>query len=608
MATLFLAWVSLSVVMAADWKDVTSAFIQNPDFDQNSSKGWTWTSDAGSQTVRVECMEFWNGTFDIWQELSDLPQGRYRLSVQSYYRPGNNDECYNNYVNNNYEGEMTACLYAGDNQLTLVSPYSYEFPDWVDGCWSIGGNWWGGGVVHYFPNTMESAAVAFANGAYQNVMEFDAEGDIRIGLRNEVYRNGNWCIFDHFKLEYSGAIVMVQSISLSMAKSEIVVGESVQCTATVLPANALNKKLTWESSDESVVRVDNQGLVTGLSEGEAEIIVRATDGSDQFASIGVKVKRNEVTASQLVINEIMASNVDEYVSPAFNFDGWMELYNPTDKSATLAGLYLSDESTNLLKWRMPVSVGALPAKGYKLVWFDSNDLAPQNAPFQLDVDGGTIYISSSDGKLLASQSYPSSMERVSYARKTDGGNEWGLTGNPTPGAPNAKSTFASQQLAAPVVDQPSQLFSGAISVNVTIPAGSTLRYTTDGSLPTLSNGFSSTRGQFNVNETRIYRFRLFANGMLPSRVTTRSYIAHDRDYSLPVVSVVGDWNHLYGDSLGVLVMGVNGRPGNGQSSPCNWNMNWERPVNFSYLDANGTMVLNQDVNLEMCGGWSRAWA
>ena len=36
-------------------------------------------------------------------------------------------------------------------------------------------------------------------------------------------------------------------------------------------------------------------------------------------------------------------------------------------------------------------------------------------------------------------------------------------------------------------------------------------------------------------------------------------------------------------------------------------MDWERPVNFSYLDSNGKMVFNQDVNLEMCGGWSRAW-
>ena len=30
-------------------------------------------------------------------------------------------------------------------------------------------------------------------------------------------------------------------------------------------------------------------------------------------------------------------------------------------------------------------------------------------------------------------------------------------------------------------------------------------------------------------------------------------------------------------------------------------------MNFSYLTAGGKMAINQDVNLEMCGGWSRAW-
>ena len=71
------------------------------------------------------------------------------------------------------------------------------------------------------------------------------------------------------------------------------------------------------------------------------------------------------------------------------------------------------------------------------------------------------------------------------------------------------------------------------------------------------------------------------------------------NYTLPVVSVVCDWDFLYSSEIGVMTTGPNGRPGNGQSQKCNWNMDWERPVNFSYLTADGEMVLNQDVNLEM---------
>jgi hypothetical protein len=252
-------------------------------------------------------------------------------------------------------------------------------------------------------------------------------------------------------------------------------------------------------------------------------------------------------------------------------------------------------------------MGVIPAHGYRLVWFDSGTLNRKNTSFKLDVDGGTIYISDAKGNLLVKQDYPASLERVSYARTTDGGSEWATTSNPTPQASNNTSTFALSQLAAPVVNQPSQLFAGMLSVNVEVPAGCTLRYTMDGTLPTLTNGETSRTGQFLVSYTSTYRFRLFADDYLASPVTSRSYIYEDMDFMLPIVSVISDPKFLYDDSIGVYVKGVNGRPGNGQSTKCNWNMDWERPVNFSYITPEGGMVLNQDVNLEMCGGWSRAW-
>lgn len=34
-------------------------------------------------------------------------------------------------------------------------------------------------------------------------------------------------------------------------------------------------------------------------------------------------------AQTLVINEVMTANVDMFLSPSTNFDGWIELYNPT---------------------------------------------------------------------------------------------------------------------------------------------------------------------------------------------------------------------------------------------------------------------------------------
>lgn len=590
---------------AKGWVDVTSQYITNPGFDGNSNKGWAFVSDASSKNVRCNAMEFWNGTFDIYQTLKNLPEGQYRMSVQSYYRCRDNNQGYRDYQNGTEE--ITGYMYAGNSKKKLVSVYSFYFTSNVgNGCWTPDYGWESGSI--YFPNTMESATAAFSEGAYQNQMEFThSGGDMKAGLINQASVQNNWCIFDNFKLEKYVEIVLAASVTVTPQNRELVVGETVKATATVSPANATNGTVTWESTDEGVATVDRNGLITAIKEGRATITATTADGSNLTAACQITVTRNPATAASLIINEVMASNVDQYISPAFNFDGWIELYNPTDKGVEIGGLYFSDDKANLKAWKSPAGMGAVPAHGFKVVWFDSNSLCHTNADIELDTDGGYIYISDAEGNLITSMQYPESKERVSYARTADGGDTWAETSEPTPGYSNAHATYASGQLSAPAVDQDSQLFTGKLDIRVGIPDGSTLRYTTDGTLPTPTNGATSADGHFSITATTNYKFRLFRTGYLASRVTTRSYILKDKNYNLPIIAVVSDPDFLYDDSIGVYVQGVNGKPGNGKSYPCNWNMDWERPVNFSYITKDGGMVLNQDVDLEMAGGWSRAW-
>jgi len=73
--------------------------------------------------------------------------------------------------------------------------------------------------------------------------------------------------------------VPVDSVALDETELSMVVGdEAVKLTATVLPANATNKEVTWSSSDEGVATVVD-GLVTAMSSGTATITVTAADGS-----------------------------------------------------------------------------------------------------------------------------------------------------------------------------------------------------------------------------------------------------------------------------------------------------------------------------------------
>ena len=111
----------------SDWIDITAERLVNPSFDGNSNAGWTYFSNAGSQAVRCESMEFWNGTFDIYQTLSSLPAGHYRMSVQSYYRCQDNNNGYPKYTAGTED--ITAYMYAGNTKQKLKSIYSFYFTE-----------------------------------------------------------------------------------------------------------------------------------------------------------------------------------------------------------------------------------------------------------------------------------------------------------------------------------------------------------------------------------------------------------------------------------------------------------------------------------------------
>ncbi len=327
-----------------------------------------------------------------------------------------------------------------------------------------------------------------------------------------------------------------------------------------------------------------------------------------------RLEANEATGT-LIINEIQSKNVDMFIDPSWNYGGWIELYNPTDNAVSLAGCYVSDDPDNLMKYHMPEDLGTVPAHGYKNIWFDHNSRygkAYQQVNTKLDCDGGIVCVSDSKGRLIVSQEYPEGIGRASWARTIDGGQEWGWTSTPTPEASNNGSSFCTEQLAAPEVDTNGCIFENGNSfyVTVTIPAGTTLRYTTNGSTPTLENGQTGTDPKFLVERTVVYRWRLFQDGKLPSPVTTRSYIRRDKNYTLPIVSVVTDARNITGSAYGVDVAGSgNGRSGNGTQYAVNYNMDWDRPVSFEYIEqeprGNTDGYFQQETDFSISGGWSR---
>lgn len=86
--------------------------------------------------------------------------------------------------------------------------------------------------------------------------------------------------------------IKVTSISLDKSNVTIYVGNRTQVYATVLPANATNKKLNWGTSNKSVASVNN-GRIVGVGEGRCTITATSTDGSKIPSTVNVIVKEKD---------------------------------------------------------------------------------------------------------------------------------------------------------------------------------------------------------------------------------------------------------------------------------------------------------------------------
>lgn len=162
-----------------------SYLITNPDFDiirdENGNKrhlrGW-----EGEPTANNSCAEKYNTTFDVYQEKTGLPNGKYRVSCQGFYRAGGG--------NSKDKDTKNAVLYANDNQTPLMNILEEE------------------GNYSVKPNNMAQAQESFSAGLYKNnsVEVTVVDGTLRFGIKKSKQIAADWTIFDTFRLEYLGEV------------------------------------------------------------------------------------------------------------------------------------------------------------------------------------------------------------------------------------------------------------------------------------------------------------------------------------------------------------------------------------------------------------------
>lgn len=101
--------------------------------------------------------------------------------------------------------------------------------------------------------------------------------------------------------------IPVSGVNLDRTNLYLQEGSARQLSATVFPEDATNKSVNWDSSDEAVVTVDNDGNITAQSEGQAKISV-TTDEGGYYDECDVAV--SEAASGDYIIAD--HSSVDAY--------------------------------------------------------------------------------------------------------------------------------------------------------------------------------------------------------------------------------------------------------------------------------------------------------
>lgn len=211
--------------------------VKNPNFEEGE-KGWTgWKTVAsqkwndaqnlnmpvtGGSSTNTCAEAFSSPDFDLYQQVEGAPAGVYEISVQGFYRYGRGDNAWNWYLAQedryvkaggspvfvylNAKKTPFQNVFGQDGQVTNGQPE--EFYGSASGnCYVVTND---DGTKTYFPDGMESAAVAFADGMYvqkaYGVIAKDGD-ELRIGVKGnstQTSDHDSWVIFDNFKLTFRG--------------------------------------------------------------------------------------------------------------------------------------------------------------------------------------------------------------------------------------------------------------------------------------------------------------------------------------------------------------------------------------------------------------------
>jgi hypothetical protein len=384
--------------------------------------------------------------------------------------------------------------------------------------------------------------------------------------------------------------------------------------------------------------------------GDDVFTYRASDGQENSLAEQVVIS---VVQQPLVINELLALNTSSLATrtrapEATRFSGddqwfdWVEIHNRQPRPLDLGGLHLTDDPTDPMRWAFPPGT-VIPANGYLVVFASGLDIADPardelgllHTNFRLGSGGEYLALTNLDGAVISAfvPQFASQATNISYG--WDGQSLRYFT-EVTPAAANGQGLIG--LTGGVTMSAPHGFFTDSFSLSMeSSDPAATIRFTTDGSEPTESNG-TEYQSPITIASTTVVRAAAFRPEYVRSPVTTQTYlflgdvvrqspdgaapagwpdgplrgqvfdygmdpeIVDDATWgpqligalqAIPSISLVTEQAHLTDPQAGIYVnASQDGRA-------------WERPASFEVIQPNGVAGLQIDAGLRIRGGFSR---
>ncbi|MSU33567.1 MAG: hypothetical protein EXS36_00330 [Pedosphaera sp.] len=226
--------------------------------------------------------------------------------------------------------------------------------------------------------------------------------------------------------------------------------------------------------------------------------------------------------------------------------------------------------------------------------------------FKLKGNGDILQLTRPNGSIADSTPPIETRSDVSFGRAL-GSPSWQWYTTPSPNGANSGGVTTGV-LPKPIFTPAPGMYAGQVKVGfitTNLPPGSTIEYTTDGSLPGPGNSSTRTLSQALtfVNSTVVRARAVFPN-RVASRAATATYLLNTPP-GLPVVSLATTSSNLFDPTWGMYVAGPSPSPAQPGFGSENWNQDWERPVHVEFFETNGVAGFDFECGLRIHGGYTR---